>query len=135
MESTSTSPPALGCMTPLGVDVEVEDGALALGAVDDADPPEVGEAGASMVAEELLLLEVVASEEEAVDDVDGAPDPDVGIDAFPDTPSEVEEVSADKVDGSMKLAVVTGKVNTEIEDGAAPVPFGSFGLIIVKMPP
>lgn len=132
MESPSPSPPAFSRIPPLGVGVE--DGVLVLGVVDDSDPPEVAVAEAPNVSAGTLL-EADASEDAIAEDVDGAPGSNVEADAFPDTPSEVEEANADKVEGSMKLAVVTGKVNTEIEDGAAPVPLGSFGLTIVKMPP
>lgn len=135
MENPITSPPAPSRIPLLGVGVE--DVALVPGVVGDTDPSEsaVALARAPEVAVKMLPTEAIASEDAIAEVVVGAPDPDVGADTFPDKPSEVEEAGADEVEGSMKLAVVTGKVNTESEVRAAPVPFGSFGLTIVKMPP
>ncbi len=122
--------------------VGLEDGAPVPEPLDEADSSEVAVAEAPEVVLEMLA-EAVASDRGVVEVVAEAPTPNVDEsvtagaeeDEFPDTLAEVAEAEADKVEGRMKLAVVTGRVDTESEDGAAPVPFGSLGFLIVKIPP
>ncbi|OJT07035.1 hypothetical protein TRAPUB_2066 [Trametes pubescens] len=138
MDRLSISPPASPRRIAL-LGVGLEDGALAPVPIDDADESEVAVAGAPEIALETLEPAVVFKE--VVEVVDDAPGPDVErsvmaeADELPDTLAEVAEAEADKVEGRLKLAVVTGRVDTESEDGAAPVPLGSLGFLIVKIPP